>query len=434
MVVAAAILSAHPCSAQQQPENAPPQTIPEAGTGSSLESLLAFAQQHSPVLIAARATRSRAEAERAASSVLLQQNPELSAGLGPRFGRFGTGLDADVGISQQLQVAGERRRRRAAAEKFAQLTDAEIEQIGWSVHCDVHAAFHRALVEAERMRLAVQVVQFQQEVLRIVTGQVEAGEVSPLNLRLAQAEVAQARQVLVAAEQSLLASRIRLAQLAGWPVTSAPSPRGSLDAPAPVGELEQLLELARKHLPTLRIRQATILEAAARQDAAARAAWLKPEVGVQYRREGNPTSEGSYDIVMGTISLPLPAFQRNQAERARALADTKVGEADLAAELALLPGRIFEARSEVIAAAKRVESYGTEIVPKLEENLTLLRRSFELGEIDLLALSVGRERFLRIQSDALSAHVDYFVALAALERVVGVDLWGDKHHSGEPAQ
>jgi len=94
----------------------------------------------------------------------------------------------------------------------------------------------------------------------------------------------------------------------------------------------------------------------------------------------------------------------------------------------LLEGQIAEARSEVVAAAARTRAYGTEILPRFEENLTLLRRSFELGEIDILALSTGRERFLRIQSDALGAQQDYFVALAGLERVVGVDLWRDDHH------
>ena len=43
------------------------------------------------------------------------------------------------------------------------------------------------------------------------------------------------------------------------------------------------------------------------------------------------------------------------------------------------------------------------------------------------ALSVARERFLRIQNDAFGAQLDYFVALAALERVVGIDLWNDVH-------
>ena len=88
----------------------------------------------------------------------------------------------------------------------------------------------------------------------------------------------------------------------------------------------------------------------------------------------------------------------------------------------------MSSRSEVVAAAARVRSYGSEILPRLVENLSLLRRSFELGEIDLMELSIGRERFLRIQSDALVGHLDYFVALAGLERAVGADLWRDEQH------
>jgi hypothetical protein len=60
---------------------------------------------------------------------------------------------------------------------------------------------------------------------------------------------------------------------------------------------------------------------------------------VQYRREGNPTSEGAYDIVMGVISIPIPSFQLNQGERARARADVTVAEAELDASRRLLEGQ-----------------------------------------------------------------------------------------------
>jgi cobalt-zinc-cadmium efflux system outer membrane protein len=135
---------------------------------------------------------------------------------------------------------------------------------------------------------------------------------------------------------------------------------------------------------------------------------------------------------MGVVSVPITSFQRNQGERAQARADLTVAEAELAASAGLLEGQIAEARSEVVAAAKRTRAYGTEVLPRFEENLTLLKRAFELGEIDILALSTGRERFLRIQSDALAAQLDYFFALAGLERVVGVDLWRDDHHGETP--
>jgi cobalt-zinc-cadmium efflux system outer membrane protein len=165
-------------------------------------------------------------------------------------------------------------------------------------------------------------------------------------------------------------------------------------------------------------------------EVARREAWPRPSVGLQYRREGNPTAEGAYDVVMGAVSLSLPMFQRNQGETAAARADVSVAAAELAARGSLLDAQIAEARSEVAAAAARTRAYGTEILPRFEENLTLLRRSFELGEIDLLSLSTGRERFLRIQSDALGAQQDYFVALSGLERVVGVDLFHQGTHEG----
>lgn len=420
-----AVAEAHPESGAAPTESIPD---PAATQDVTLGGILAYADQRSPLLMVARSTRSRAEAARVAASPLLPANPEVSVAAGPRFGLAGTGVDVDVALMQQIQIAGERGLRLDAADRLRDLTNAEIEQIRWSVHCDVHAAFHRTLVERERSRLAERVVAFQEEVLRVVERQISAGETAPLTLRLAQAEVAQARQVLVGAQQALLASRIRLAQLAGWPASRPPNPAGAVDAPRDPPTQERLIAVAQQRLPSLRAGGARVREAEARVDLADREAWPRPSLGVQYRREGNPTDEGAYNVVMGVISIPIPTFQTNQGERARARADATVAEAELAAMRSLLEGQIVEAHSEVIAAAQRTRAYGTEILPRFEENLTLLRRSFELGEIDILALSTGRERFLRIQSDALGAQIDYFFALAGLERVVGVDLWRDDHH------
>lgn len=403
---------------------------PTAGAEVSLAGILAFADQRSPVLAVARSTRSRAEAARVAASILMPTNPVVTVAAGPRFGLTGRGVDVEVSLTQQVQIAGERGLRVEAADALGALTAAEIEQLRWAVHCDVHAAFHRALVEQQRARLAAQVVDFQESVLGAVERRIKAGDVAPLALRLAQAEVAQAKQVSVAATQARLVARIRLAQLAGWPVSSPPEPAGEVDAPREPPSQAALGVVARERLPSLRAAGARVREAEARARLAGREAWPRPSLGVQYRREGNPSSEGAYDIVMGVVSVPITSFQRNQGEQAHARADARVAEAEQDAARRLLDGQIAEARSEVVAASARARAYRAEILPRFEENLSLLRRSFELGEIDLLALSAGRERFLRIQSDALDAQQAYFVALAALERVVGVDLWHDDHGEG----
>lgn len=393
----------------------------------TLDAILAYADARSPLLAVARSTRAHADAARAAASPALPANPELTIAVGPRFSDGETGVDVQASVMQQLEIAGQRGLRYEAADRLHERTDAEIEEARWAVHCDVHAAFHRALVERERASLAKRVATFQEEVLRVVERQIDAGEAPALTLRLAQAEVAQAHQSLVLAEQSFWAARMTLGQLAGWPASQPPNPSGELDEPREPPTQPQLVAVARKRLPSLRAGAAAIREAEARAVLADRESWVNPSVGVQYTHEGNPANGATNDIVLGVVSVPIPGFQANQGERAKARADLTVANAELNAQRDLLEADIARAHSEAIAAAKRTRAYGTEILPRFEENLTLLRRAFELGEIDIMALSVGRERFLRIQSDALGARLDYFVALAGLERVVGVDLWHDGH-------
>jgi cobalt-zinc-cadmium efflux system outer membrane protein len=413
---------------ERHPEHADPAPDPAQVTNVSLGGILAFADRASPVLAVARSTRSRVEVARAAARGVLADNPELTLAAGPRFAGGDTGSELEVSISQRLRL-NEGGARRDVAERLRELTDAEIEEVRWLVHCEVHAEFHRVLVEQERVRIALGVREFQREVLGIVQRQIAAGEAAPLTLRLAEAEEAQAAQQLVGAEQALLAARIRLGQLSGWPAHTPPMASGNLDEPDDPPDEQRLLAVARERLPSLRTDGARVREAAARVELAERAAGLQPSLGVRYRREDDPGPDGTVDVLMGVVSLPIPSFDRNQSERAQARSDRTVAQAELDAAGRLLAGRIAEARSEVIAAARRTRTYGKEILPRFQENLVMLRRAFELGEIDILALSTGRERFLRIQSDALDAALDYFVALAALERVVGVDLWRDDHHA-----
>lgn len=402
-----------------------PTARPGADERVTLATILAYADHHAPALLVARSGRARAEAARVAASPILPSNPEVSFGVGPRRDASGNAVEIEASLMQSIEIAGERGLRRDAAERLGELTGAEIEEARWLVHCDVHAAFHRSLIEQERARLAERVVEFQEDVLRVVERQISVGEAAPLTLRLAQAEVGQARQVLVGARQAFLGSRIRLAQLAGWPVASPPLPEGAVQIPSELPPFEQLSALARERLPSLRAYALRVREAEARGAVAEREVWPRPSLGVQYRREGHGGGGPATDVLMGVVSLPIPSFRTNQGERARARADVTVAEAELEAKLRVVDGEIAEALSEVTAAAERTRAYGTEILPRFEENLTLLRRSFELGEIDILALSTGRERFLRIQSDALEAQLDTFVALARLERAVGVDLWHD---------
>ncbi|MCC7542597.1 MAG: TolC family protein [Deltaproteobacteria bacterium] len=407
---------------------------PAVVTRVSLDDILTYADSRAPALYVARATRARVGAARTAARPALPDNPVVELSGGPRIASGSTGVDLEIGATQAIEVSGERGRRLAAAERLAELTEAEIEVARWTVHCDVHSAFHRAIVLRERAALAARVLVFQEEVGSVLARRIAAGDAAPLETGIAQLEVAQARQSSVAAAQAYLAARLELAQLAGWPITRPPEPIGRIDPPRAPPPLDDLLRVARRREPWTRLRAAAIREARARVAVADREASMRPALGVRYQVESLGAPEGAQHVVVGTLALPLPTFRRNQGERARARADVVVAEAEQRAAFETLRAGIARARAAVIAAAERVRSYGEDVLPRVEQTITLLGRSFELGEIGLLDVLVARERFLRVQSDVLQAELDYVTALAELERAVGVEISLGAHDGEEPVR
>jgi cobalt-zinc-cadmium efflux system outer membrane protein len=200
-----------------------------------------------------------------------------------------------------------------------------------------------------------------------------------------------------------------------------------LDEPKRAPPIEDLLRLALEQHPGIAARQSAVEEAEALVQLENREAWPEPALGVLYTRESLPIARIHEHIIQGTIALPLPLSQRNQEKRAHARAELSVRQAEQEAFGQALLARLTRAAIAVDADANRIAAYGTEILPAFEGNLALLRRAFELGEVDLLQVLVARERLLRIQQDALTAHQDYYRDVAALEAEVGMEVWPDEH-------
>ena len=400
---------------------------PAGGDVVSLEGILAYADRHAPRIRVARERLGLGDAAIEGASPLLPDNPTVSLGAGPRLTGDGTHADLAGSVSQRFEIAGERGLRLEAAERTRQRLDAELDEARWGVHRDVHAAFHRALVARDRLAAAERLLTFQERLLDITRRRLQAGDVSPLAVRLAEGELSQSRVAKIAAEQDHLRARLELGALAGWPVAHPPEPAGALDVPRDPPAPETLAVAAQRHQPRLRTLHAARVEADARSRSADRDAWPEPTLGVQVTREGAPAGLEE-TVVLGTLSIPIPLVQRNQGARATANAEARIAEAEQQAFTSQLGNHIEQNRTAVAAAALRVRTYGGEILPTFEENLRLIQRAFELGEIDILQVSVARERFLRIQTDALDAYSDYFQAIADLEAAIGTDLWPDERH------
>lgn len=405
-----------------EPGSPPPLESDPPGQEVTLEALLAHAETHAPLLALEGANDARIRAARAAAGRALPDNPELWVGVGPRLEGGETGVDFEVGVSQRFEIGGERAARLRVADAVKNAIQAESRDRRWDLHTAIHALFYQALVARERVGLAKRVVTFQEEIATIVGKQRAAGQVSQLAERVALAESANARQDLTALIQAEFAVRQDLALVTGWSPETPPRPRGDLTPIKGLPPLADLIALAAEKRPDLAVLDAAIAEARAQIRAADRDKTPEPILGLSWTRESSPTGGDASNVIIATIGLPLPFVTNNEPARAEARAALEMALAERGRAEAEIAAEVTRAYRAAAAATRRLEAFGAEVLPRFEENLAALKRAYELGEIDILGLASGRERFLEAQRDALTAQGDYFTALAELEHAVGVDV------------
>jgi cobalt-zinc-cadmium efflux system outer membrane protein len=153
----------------------------------------------------------------------------------------------------------------------------------------------------------------------------------------------------------------------------------------------------------------------AERDLAGREAIPDVRLGAGYAHE-----EGA-DIVQALLSIDLPFFQRNQAERAAASARVARAESALGAAGGHGAEQIRSALSRRDAARALVADSGGATLAAADENATLVHEAYVAGKVGFLEL-------LLVRRDALEtrrAYLDALVELNAAEALLASALAGD---------
>jgi outer membrane protein TolC len=245
----------------------------------------------------------------------LDVNPVVTVTAGPRVTPgVEAGLEGSVGISQSISLEGSATLRRDALGAEAAWLGADADGDRLSRRLGAAAAW-LALWEAERqLELATNDATNEEELVRLVTRLVDAGERTRADLAVFEARLADARLRERMAEGAVVEARGRLASETRSSrgeviVTVGPMPEAR--APSKV-EAERLLSL----VPSLPAIQAKGLLARAElvrgaEERAARGARIT--VGGEARRDALGAT-----VVQGVLSVPLPLFAvggREQAAR-----------------------------------------------------------------------------------------------------------------------
>ena len=396
----------------------------ESGTGhlasADLAHFLAHADAHAPAIELARARVGLNDAELVEASIKLPSNPIVSASAGARTAGTLRGFQFNVAVMQRFEIAGESIARQEAATARREVALALVDEVTWQVHVEARRLYRQLVLAATVSRQASDFVAFARRWRALVEAEVEAGESSPVLLKLADAELASTQAELLDAQRQEAMLRARLAAVIGWP---EPEVMLEPDVLPPLLEelppFDALLTKLEANHPALRARELDVVAHQANLELARREAWIKPSFGVSYGQEPSLGQGFDANIWLVQMNLPLPTWRRNQSGVAMASASVAIAHREKDVTFMKLRGELFEAWSGLDAAHRRVKLYEDEIVPEMETSLEALQQAYELGELDLQAVLQMRQQLLEVMKSYQSARRDYHEALAMIEGLTG---------------
>ena len=371
--------------------------------------------------LAASAAEVRARGAHAVQAGLLP-NPHMQAEV-ENVGGSGTRQEFEetettVGLSQLLELAGKRGKRRRVAELATDLARFDHEARRLAALSDTTKAFVRALAAQERVRLADELERLAGQGVDAMRAQVRAGaapgvEVSRARVTFARSDVARRR-----AERELEAAGRALARTWGDDGLGARELAGDLSLPAslpPLGAFEDATaegpDVARWGSELEERRAAVALEEAGRI----------PDVTVG--AAGRHFSDNGDNALVFDLSVPLPVFDRNQGAIAEARHRLEKARAEREAAALAVRAAVAGAYAELAAAHDEAVRLRDDVIPEARRAFDGARAAYRQGAFRVVDVLDAQRALFELRTDYIAALETFHVQAAEVGRLTGAPLF-----------
>ncbi len=400
--------------------------------GLTLDEAVFLALRNSSRLRAAFGEIGVAKADLIQSTLL--SNPSLSLlGL---FPSGGGSPSLQASLAQQLSDLWRIPRAEGAAGHALNAVVLKVAWIGAELCQETREAYYGAVAATELLAAAESSRDLAGSSLEAVRAMLEGGAATLLDESLAQGRVLSAEIEVRAARLASADARRRLAMLlalevdvqglrlgTGWPVFV----EEALDPEALAGRaVEARLDVAAMKAEIQAAREREELERwSVFSDVLVGGALERPE------REAGATEQGK-TLYGPTLTVSLPVFDQNQAQVARARYLREQAEQTLRALRAEVNQQVRMAVDHLSTAAQAVAFCRERLLPEVERGLLFAQEAFSGGETTILALLEAQRALVGVRMDYVRAQYDLAVALAQLERALGLPLTQIQVEPGGP--
>jgi cobalt-zinc-cadmium efflux system outer membrane protein len=380
-------------------------------------------RRHHPLIIVSKQRVAIAESERLEAGLRL--NPSLTVSgenfpLGPteQGFNFSRSIDWFATFSQTFETGGKRGLREALAERNLEAAQAEADAVERRLVFEVKVAYQQTSIS--RLRVALlrenlnnlnQIVGLNE--IRVREGYTAEGDLIKIRLEAQRLEY-QLRKASLEYERA----KIELLRSMGGSSfennDTAFEITDDLDDKMATFNPMTLQEAALR-LPQVRMAQARVERAQAllRLERAR----VKPDItaSIGYKRNGPDNA------LYAAVSAPLPIYNRNQAQVARAEAEAALAQAELQQTQNLVLAELAAARRAVEMNQKQVESLRADFLLRADESRSISMVAYREGAIDLLTLLDAQRVRIQAQEFYFQSLYDYQLAIHEMERAAGIE-------------
>ena len=382
------------------------------------EAVTIFLQQNLQ-LVAARYDIDLVDAQKLTAG--LRPNPEIEVAFSeiPFNGGFYKPQSFEYGISQTFELGGKRQKRVAAANADSEVARAQFQIVAWQLTNDVKKKFYAVLLAESLLKLArenqttfAEIVNHTNEVFRL-------GEISGLDLQRLEIEKFKFDTDVANSERDFeLALRDLRFVLGGDYRAMNIEAAGSIEYYQSYDfSLADLRDKALAARPDLKAAQ--LSERAANASIKLQNSQKIPDVTLGAGIEQLAMGGNTYNI---GVSVPLPIFNRNQTERAKALVQRMKAQNDQQYIANQIVSDVDKAMVAFDIQKRRVELYRTGVLTKVTDIQTSTEYALKAGESSILELLDA----IRTRRDTLAGFYqtifDYQTSLLDLELATATPL------------
>jgi cobalt-zinc-cadmium efflux system outer membrane protein len=395
----------------------------------TVEEAVAEAVQKNLGLLAERANLSVAEA--GLISARLRPNPVLSGGA-DSLDLLGTGFDEtnSAGPPQyavRVDVPFERAHKREFRMEFADLAkrvaEAQFADAVRRLKLDVMLASIDVLEAKAKLQLASDNLQTLERLVQLNERRLTSGAIPQLEVTRSRVAMLQYRANVKTAQLALAEARLKLLPLLGRKPDGQPvdiDDRLGVPPASVSPDLAGILQVASTARPDL---QALVSDQARTQaDLRLQLAQGKVDyvLGAEYRRQQGVNGRGN---LLGLfVSVPLPVFNRNQGEIARAEAEVDKANRSLAARQTDVAGEVAAAYYGFDSSRQLLIEIERDLLQPTTEALDGTTYIYQAGATSLLDVLDAQRAFNDTMDTYYSAQAAYRRAQAKLALVVGKDV------------